>query len=282
LTGADIGALDTTGISGGTFAVNAAAVGGDGAIYVGNLTTSSSTSPYKIYKWSTPASTPIVAYSGDPFGGAARYGDDLAATGSGASTRLAAGSGATAVVGDNGFALIDPTLGTAAQVSVAGTADGDFRLGISFADSGNVIGTQGGGLLRYSDPAGNLLGTGTFSTTSQRPVGYTSFGGVSLIAAVDTVDGKVRIYDGANPASLGSPVLFGSDLPFAHNANGNATGAIAWGDPYYDGGLWKTELYVLESNNGIQAYTVSVPEPTAAALLGMGLSVLIGWRRSRS
>src|SRR5436190_23509835 len=34
LTGADLGGLNTTGITGGTFAVNAAAVGGDGAIYV--------------------------------------------------------------------------------------------------------------------------------------------------------------------------------------------------------------------------------------------------------
>src|SRR3954454_22769113 len=38
ITGADTGGLVATGITGGTFAVNAAAVGGDGAIYVGNLT----------------------------------------------------------------------------------------------------------------------------------------------------------------------------------------------------------------------------------------------------
>ena len=58
LTGADTGGLDATGISGGTFAVNAAAVGTDGAIYVGNLTSQSTTSPFKIYKWATEASTP--------------------------------------------------------------------------------------------------------------------------------------------------------------------------------------------------------------------------------
>src|SRR5690349_4584311 len=33
-TGADLGALNNTGISGGTFAVSTASVGGDGAIYV--------------------------------------------------------------------------------------------------------------------------------------------------------------------------------------------------------------------------------------------------------
>ncbi len=35
LTGADLGALSNTGISGGTYAVNTIGVGGDGAIYVG-------------------------------------------------------------------------------------------------------------------------------------------------------------------------------------------------------------------------------------------------------
>lgn len=281
LTGADLGGLNVTGISGGTFAVNAVAVGGDGAIYVGNLTTTANTSPFKIYKWATAASAPVVAYSGDPFGGAARYGDNLAAIGSGASTRLAAGSGATTVVGDNGFALINPTAGTASHVSVAGTADGDFRLGIDFVSPTHVIGTQGGGLLRNAQTDGTLLGTGVFSTTSQRPLGYTSFGGISLIAAVDTVDGRVRIYDASNPLSLGSPVLFGSVLPFAHNANANASGAVAWGDAYYDtnDGKWKSELYVLETNNGIQAYTIAVPEPGTAAMLGVGLAALLAFRR---
>ncbi len=108
-------------------------------------------------------------------------------------------------------------------------------------------------------------------------------GVVDQLAAVDVVDGRVRIYDGSNPLSLGSPVLFGSTLPFAHNANANASGAVAWGDEYYDtnDNKWKSTLYVLETNNGIQAYTVTVPEPTTAALLGIGLSVLIARQRSR-
>ncbi len=50
LTGADLGSpLNVTGISGGTFAVNTIAVGGDGVIYVNNLTTQSTTSPLKVY-----------------------------------------------------------------------------------------------------------------------------------------------------------------------------------------------------------------------------------------
>lgn len=282
-TGADLGGLDVTGITGGTFAVNAVAVAGDGAIYVGNLTTSSSTSPFKVYKWANAAAVPVLAFSGDPFGGVARFGDTLAAIGSGASTRLAAGSGNTAVVGDNGFSLIDPTAGSASFVAVTGAAEGDFRLGLGFTDATHVIGSQGATLMRYAQTDGTLVGTGVFSTGSQRPVGYTSLGGIGLIAAVDTVDGLVRVYDASDPSNLGSPILFGSALPFAHTANANASGNVAWGDQYYDTNdeKWKTTLYVLETNNGIQAYTVAVPEPGVAALAGLGLCALIGMRRFR-
>jgi hypothetical protein len=283
LTGSDLGALNNGSgvISGGTLAVNMVAVGGDGAIYVGNLTTSSSTSPFKVYKWTNPSATPTLAYSGDPFGAAARYGDTLAAIGSGANARLVAGSGATTVVGDNGFAIIDPTAGTASHFSVTGTTDGDFRLGIDFVDANTVIGTQGSGLLRVAQTDGTFLGTGTFSTAAQRPLGYKLLGGVGLLAAVDTADGRVRIYDATNPLSLGSPILFGSILP--HVSNVGATGDIAWGDAWYDtnDSQWKANLYVLETNNGIQAYTVAVPEPSMAALLGIGLAGLIGRMRSR-
>src|SRR3954468_9746904 len=42
--GNDLGFLDTTGISGGTFAVDMVAVGGDGVIYVANLQTATNPS----------------------------------------------------------------------------------------------------------------------------------------------------------------------------------------------------------------------------------------------
>ena len=86
------------------------AVGGDGAIYVGNLSLQTTTSPYKVYKWTNEASTPSVIYSGDAGLGGARLGDDLAAIGSGSSTRLVAGYGSSpAPAGSNGYAIIDPT-----------------------------------------------------------------------------------------------------------------------------------------------------------------------------
>jgi hypothetical protein len=282
-----LGTLDLTGLSGGTFLLNAIAVADDGAIYSANLTTSSSTSPFKVYRWANDGAAPTVAYSGDPIGGAGRFGDNLAAIGSGANTRLAAGVGQTALLNDNGFAIIDPTAGTASYASVTGAAEGNFRLGIDFVSPTQVIGTEGsaaGDGLRYADISGNLLGTSILSTASQRPVGYTAFGGISLVASVDTVDGRVRIYDASDLTDLGSPVLFGVVPPFAHNTNGNGAGAVAWGDAYYDANdsQWKSTLYVLETNNGIQAYVVAVPEPSVVGLaaLGFGLLALRSMRRN--
>jgi hypothetical protein len=163
LTGADLGGLNNSGISGGTFLVNNAAVGGDGAIYVANLTTSSSSSAFKVYKWATEGSAPTVAYSGTAGISGVRAGDDLAGFGSGSSTLLVAGyNSSPSVTGNNGYAIIDPTAGTATAVAFSGTPPnaGDFRLGITFSDSIHVIGTAGSSLYRYtsfSGASGTLL-----------------------------------------------------------------------------------------------------------------------------
>ena len=61
-TGADLGGLNVTGISGGTFAVNMAGTSADGSIYVANLTTAvSASAPYKVYKWANEAAVPTTA-----------------------------------------------------------------------------------------------------------------------------------------------------------------------------------------------------------------------------
>ena len=95
-TGADVGSLNTTGITGGTFAVNMVGVGGDGAIYVGNLTTAAS-SPFKVYKWANESDEPTVAYNVNP--GLPRIGDSFAVRGSGDSTVIVASG-----TGSAGFA----------------------------------------------------------------------------------------------------------------------------------------------------------------------------------
>ncbi len=285
LTGADLGGLDLTGVSGGAFAINMISVGGDGHIYVGNLTTQASTSPFKVYRWVSEASIPTTVYSGAPIEGG-RVGDTLDAIGSGSLTRLVVGFGSTpATNGNNGYAIIDPTTGTHTQVAFAGTPPnaGDFRLGITFTDADHVFGTQGGINLRYtsySGSVGTLLGAGVVTTSSQRLMDYTVLGGIPLLAVMDTVDSGLRLYDATDPLNL-VYINTATTLTGTPNANGNGTGAVAWGDSYYDSSGWNAHLYALNSNNGIQAFIVTVPEPSAYVLFALGGFGLLVWRWRR-
>ncbi len=291
LTGADLGSLNMTAVSGGTFAVNNIAVGGDGAVYVANLTSQSTTTPYKIYKWATEGSVPTVAYTGNGGLAASRVGDSLAATGSGSSTRLVAGYNSTpAVAGNNGYAIIDPTASTATQVAFTGTPPnaGDFRLGLTFTDASHVLGSQGSSLYRYSSfsgGTGTLLGSPAIpdpaGATADRLLSYNILGTQALLAVQSIGDSHVSIYDVTDP---NAPVwlVSGNNTSGALSANGNGTGELAWGDVtiYGDGSRSQT-LYAMSSNQGIQAFTVTVPEPGTAALALLGGSAWLLRRKLR-
>ena len=285
LTGADLGTLNNTGISGGTFTVDSMGVGGDGAIYVGNLTTQSTTSPYKVYKWANEASVPVVAYSGDSGLAGARLGDDMAAIGSGSSTRLVAGYNSTpSVAGNNGYSIIDPTAGTATAVAFGTPPNaGDFRLGITFTDSSHVIGTAGSSLYRYisfSGTTGTLLASPAIpdpaGATADRLMAYAVIGGLPVLAIQSIGDSHMSLYavtDPANPVYLAS----GNATSGSLTANGNGTGELAWNIT----GPNTAILYGLSSNQGIQAFTVTIPEPSSLGLSALGLLALAGWRKLR-
>ena len=269
-TGQDLGALNlgTNTVSGGTFNLNMAAAGGDGAIYVGNLATGPT--PFRIYRWANDASNtvPTVVYNGVPLAGA-RVGDSLAAIGSGNSTLLAAGfNNVPSVVGDSGYAVIDPVAGASTAVGFAGSAPavGDFRLAICFVDSTHVAGTPGGSgsALRYtafSGGNGTLVASPALASTDERAMSVATVGGFTLLAAVSTADGHVSIYnlaDPANPVLVGQANATSGTLPTdSHN-----TGAVAWGDTNGN----KANLYAMATDMGIQAFVVSVPAPLAAAI----------------
>lgn len=266
LTGAEMGSLNTTGISGGTFAANMVGVGGDGAIYVGNLSTAAD-SNFKVYRWADEAAAPTVAY--DNLSGLPRTGDSFAVIGSGAGTRIAA-SGS----GSNGFVLVDPTAGTSTAVSpIAGTGAGDFRLGLTFVDADTVIGTQGVNF-RVADTDGTLVGSAPTTSASERLIGYNIVAGVPLLATVDTVSSLVRIYDATDPTN---PALLtsGTTVSGTLAANGNGVGSVAWGPTTGD----SATLYAMSANQGIQAFTVTVPEPGALSLLALGGVALLLRRR---
>jgi len=288
-TGADLGGLNMTGIpaagtSGSAFRVNMAVVGGDGAIYVGNLTlnASAATAPFVVYQWATESSAPTVAFSGIPLAGG-RVGDSLAAIGSGSSTRLVAGFGSSpSVTGNNGYSIIDPTAHTATKATFSGTPPnaGDFRLGITFGlDANHVLGSQGGGLFRDTDVSGGtgtLLASPALHTPNERLLAYATIGGMSLLATENTLDAHVSLYDttdSAKPVFLGSANATTGTL----HANTRNVGELAWGNISGNSGV----LYAMSTDQGIQAFTITVPEPGALMLGTLGLGILAVCRTRR-
>ena len=191
--------------------VNNIGVGGDGAIYVNNLTTQSTTTPLKIYKWATEGSVATVAYSGNGGLAGSRVGDSMAAVGSGSSTLLALGyNSSPAVAGNNGFAIVNPTAGTATAVGFAGTPPiaGDFRLGLTFLDSSHVLGTQGSSLYRdasFSGSTGTLIASPAIpdpsGATADRMLAYTVLNGLPLLAVQSIGDSHVSIYNLTDPTA---------------------------------------------------------------------------------
>jgi hypothetical protein len=272
ITGTDLGGLNVSGIAGGTFAANMVGVGGDGAIYVGNLSTAANAN-FKVYRWSDADAGPTVAYDAAP--GAPRLGDSFAVRGSGADTRIV-----TSGTGTTGFAIIDPTLSTGSLISPAGTGSGDYRLGLTFVDSDTVIGAQGSAPFRVTDIAGDtgtLMASLATAAASERLIGYTVIAGVPLFASVDTVSAAVRIYDASDLNAL-QLLTTVNNTSGTLTANGNGVGAVAWGPTFGDTAF----LYTMSANQGIQAFVVTVPEPATTTLLLIGGGLLLGARRRRS
>lgn len=287
LTGADLGGLAVGSgiISGGLFPINTVRVGEDGAIYVANMTTAApANGNFRVYRWANESATPTVAFSGAPLTGA-RIGDSLDLIGGGSTTLIVAGYAASpSIAGNNGYAIIDPTTGTATHIGFTGTPPnaGDFRLGITFTDSSRVLGTQGAGVspsfvrnTSFSGGVGTLEASWSPFSRLEQIMDFAVVGGRPLLATQSTGDSTVRIYDFANPSS---PILLGS----ANNTSGtltsniNGTGQMAWGDIEFDSGLqlYKAKLWTMSSNQGIQAFVVIIPEPSTIGLMALG--VLLG------
>jgi hypothetical protein len=284
-TGADLGSLNFGSgiISGGTFTVNMAGVGGDGAIYVANLAAPvTAASPFKVYRWANETALPTLAYNSTSIT-AGRMGDSLAVFGGGTATKIAAGESNNSGSGArNGYAILSPVDGntfTGSRVIFSGTPPnaGDFRLGITFEDESTVIGTQGGGtsttlrVTSFSGTTGTPLGSPALTLSgAQRLIAFAEVGGVPLLATESTGNATVRIWDMTDP---NAPVLLGSrnNTSGALTANGHDTGELAWGD--ISGNTAK--LWALSSNQGIQAFSVTVPEPGLITLLGLALAVAL-------
>ena len=291
-TGVDVGALNQGSgiISGGTFTTNMVGVADDGAIYVGNLTVSSGSSAFNIYRWANESATePTLAYSGPVLAGA-RVGDSLDVFGSGAETRIAVGYGnSPAVAGNNGFGLlttVDGSTFTASSIAIAGNPPepGDFRLGITFTDADTIIGKQGSATVGQEQFARQVDVSGTTGTlalsigsdgASLRPLDFATVDGRPLLAMVEATSStsaiarsRLFVYDQTNPAGTVAErkIAEGSNLPINDPElgpnqfpNGNGTGSVKFGAITGN----SVVVYAMSTNNGIQAFTLTLDAATA-------------------
>ena len=187
-----------------------------------------------------------------------------------------------AAAGNNGYAIIDPSLGTSGAVAFTTNPPnaGDFRLGITFAGSTSAVwGKQTSALLRettYSGTVGSALPGVALTSAGEMAMDLVLLDAVPYLATIDANASTVRIYDMTNPAA---PLLVNSATTTsgALTANGNAAGSVQWGAV---SGSTAT-LYAMSTNQGIQAFTFNaVPEPGSLASLAIG-ACLLGSRRRR-
>lgn len=278
-TGTQIGQLDNGDgiVTGGTFVVNMIGVSDDGQIYVGNLTTNTSTSPFKLYHWANEGTTPTVAFSGNPASSAGRLGDALAVRGSGNDVQVAAGY-SNNPVGFNGYALFTggSTL-SGTTLGFVGPANGSFRLGITFGAGNTVWGKQTNQPFVGTsfDSGGSVIANLNGTSNGEAPITFARINGVDVLASIDVNSSVVRLYDitSLNNVSLLASLTTTSGTL---SSNPNGTGALAFGN--INGA--NATLYAMSTNQGIQAFDVTVvPEPATMTALALGALALMRRRR---
>lgn len=276
--GSDVGQLDMTGVSGGTFAVNDADVA-DGDIYVCNLTVDATTSAFKVYRWSSESTTPEVVIEETSFAG--RYGDKFTVKGSKADNSLkiyaASGNSADFVVystSDNGATF------TGSQVTLGDGAGGsspsvDMIPSLGYFYNGN--GTN----VKFYDFGGMLEGTidGGVVPTGTNAIRHFYASDNTMYAAI------FRYGSGFQNAMVvdlepfgGTANLYAMTNTLGDNANGNGTGDVA----VKNNGDGTFTIFVLCTNNGFGAYlTTDAPLPVELASFSAdvsGTTVNLTWK----
>ncbi len=264
LTGATIGELDQSSRSiggSGNFVYNMIAITDDGQIYVGNLSTSGTSVQFNLYRWANEGATQALVYAGNPGNttvGGSRWGDSLAARGTGMATEVlvATQNGTLAAI----LAPSNPDLTTfngftnaPLNAAVPSSAIGG---GLTFGP-GNTFYAKGNAAVLYRLSFDTGAGTATPLQTNSSTQFPTSVGPIlsssssNWLAGIQMRGGTnahvLRLYDISNPAN---PPAFLDRIavPTFTNDNSIYAGAVAFG--------FGTNIYSLDSDNGIAVYSV--------------------------
>jgi hypothetical protein len=283
-TGAELGFMLTNGISGGTFPFNMIDVADDGAIFIANLTTASTTTPFKLYRWAaeTTSEGPTLIYSGNPAGTfPIRLGDSMVVRGAGTNTQVLFGAGnpsTNAVLFTTSDGVnFNPTL-----LSIRGINGGDTRLGLAFGVGNTFYGIQTGAPLRHIgfDPAsGSASNIASYTLTA--PVGNIGPIGVDLrngklignsTSQTPGVGHAMNIYD-LGSLSTNSPNAPLDSKLFSTTTGNFGTGAIDFNP---DG----SRVYTLDTANGTIAFGLTIRATLSVSKNGNQLTV--SWQGSGS
>ena len=262
-TGNDVGTLNTTGISGGTFPLNDIGVTSDGKIIGANLTTNASTSAFKFYKWDNEASAPdtLFSYLGD----AVRLGDKFTVLGD-YSAGTAEIWAASATTGQHKVYKWTMTGGVFNPVPQVINCSDALTTGIGSAavgplPNGDFYWNANGQNARKYQADGTLIGIipGTIVATGSNAIRYLgTVGNDEYIATFAYGSGNnnariLRIPNGDPTAA----VLYGVTPTLGSSANGNGAGDV---DFQVNNDL-TVNVFVLATNNGLGAYQTDANIP---------------------
>lgn len=265
-SGADVGELNTNGISGGTFVLSKIGVAEDGVIYAANFGTYSASNPFKVYRWANESATPTLAFSGDPgLGNNQQWGNALDVRGTGENTQILLATRGTVI------AVLTTANGTNFASTVLNTdaPAGAFYHGIAFGPGDTFWGKTNSGSLRQMQFD---LATGTAVTP--RTIGPPDFPAAVSPLAVDPVNqllagvaienpDTIQLYDISNTTN--PPGLLRSVNTPSDNPNTLFQGAL----DFYCGG----KLFALDANNGLSAFQIVAPSRLGIAPAGGNIVV---------
>lgn len=267
LTGTNVSELDQSSRGTGgsaSFTYNMIAITEDGAIYVGNLSTSGTDVQFNLYRWANESSPQALVYFGNPGNtavGGSRWGDTLAARGAGMDTEIlvATQNGTLAAILRPGNTDLTTFNGFTNAPLAAAVPSGGVGYGIAFGSNNTFYGkgASASGEPLYRMTYDTSLGTATPLKTNT-PGQFPGTVGPMMIlpssnwlACIEMTPGTapdiLRLYDISNPAI---PPVFLDRATIANwtNANSVYAGAVAFG--------FGTNLYALDSDNGIVAFSI--------------------------
>ena len=279
LTGDHKHILDVGTLSGTGKLLHKIDVADDGVVYAGNLTTTATSAPFKLYRWDNDDSTTVatVAFEGDPAPTKASNkgcGLTFDVRGAGVNTEILVGSGALGAT-TNVVSILKTTDGinfSANEIKVAAAPNGFSRLGLCFG-SGNTFWAKA-----WRDEAGALgklylvqydlvAGTGAvlnvYQTTQVSstitPLAYNN--NLKLLAGITNDTQKsVMVYNVADPVA--GPQLRDQELFPSYNPSIEANGDVDFGgDTFFSPYVRTTASWHSVSMRNTAASRSSVSRP---------------------